>query len=239
MALLDEMSSLRRNAETRHAEELQQLVYTISHDFREPLRMIASYSQLLNMHYGKQLDGDGREFMGYILEAAGRMERFLTDLVNYSQYLRQIDSPLVTVDPEGVLQGVLLTLDARIQKCSAKITHDELPKVQFDLTSMGQLFQQLVSNSLLFHGAEPPQVHISSRQSDTETIFAIRDNGMGIDARYHTQIFDPFRRLHGREFPGSGLGLAVCKRIVERQGGRIWVESEVGRGSVFQFTVPN
>jgi len=239
MAMLDEMRALRRSAEARHSGELMQFVYTISHDFREPMRMISSYSQLLKLHYGKQLEGDGQEFMGYILEGVSRMERFLSDLVNYSQQLRQLDTPLVSVDPEGVLQGVLLTLDAEIQKCSAEITHDELPKVQFDFSSLGQIFQQLISNALQFRGANPPRIHITATQANGETEFAFRDNGLGIESRYHAQIFDAFRRLHGREFPGSGLGLAVCRQIVERSGGRIWVESEPGAGSVFRFTIPN
>lgn len=239
IALLDEMRALRRTSETRHSEEVQQLVYAISHDFREPLRMISSYSQLLDLHYGKQLDGDGKEFMGYILEAAGRMERFLSDLVNYSQHLRPPDAPLTTVDSEGVLQGILLTLDAEIQKSRAQIVHGELPKVQFDFASLGQIFQQLITNALRFHGTEAPRIHISATQSDEETTFIFQDNGLGIESRYHAQIFDAFRRLHGREYPGTGLGLTVCKRIIERHGGRIWVESEAGKGSVFRFTIPN
>jgi len=239
MALLDEMRDLRRSAESRHSEELQQFVYTISHDFREPLRMISSYSQLLNFHYGKQLEGDGKEFMGYILEAAVRMERFLSDLVNYSQYLRPSDATLTAVDPEGVLQGILLSLDKRIQAGHAEITYNKLPHVQFDFASLSQIFQQLISNALVFHSAEPPRIHISTTQDEHVTTFSFRDNGLGIEPRYHTQIFDPFRRLHGREYPGTGLGLTVCKRIVERRGGKIWVESELGRGSTIRFTVPN
>jgi chemotaxis family two-component system sensor kinase Cph1 len=239
IALLDEMRALRHGAEERHSEELMQFVYTISHDFREPLRMISSYSQLLKLHYGKQLEGDGQEFMGYILEAVGRMERFLGDLVNYSQHMRQLEGPLVTVDPEGVLQGALLAFDAQLQKCGAEIQHDRFPKVQFDFASLGQIFQQLISNALLFRGTEPPRVHISAVRSDDVTTFSFEDNGLGIDPRYHAQIFEPFRRLHGREYPGTGLGLAVCKRIVERHGGRIWVESQAGQGSTFRFTIPN
>jgi len=222
----------------RHHEEFRQFAYAVSHDLREPIRMIVSYTQLLDRRYQGQLDGDGADFMRYILEATQRMDRLLGDLVTYSHQFRSLDQPLETVGPEGALQGAILMLDAAVRGSGAQITNDPLPSVLFDFAQLTQLFRQLLSNSICFRSAEPPKIHISATDTGAAIQFSVRDNGIGIDPRYHEQIFGVFKRLHGREFPGTGIGLAICKRIVEQRGGRIWVESQLGQGATFHFTVP-
>jgi light-regulated signal transduction histidine kinase (bacteriophytochrome) len=222
----------------RHQEEFRQFAYAVSHDLREPVRMIVSYTQLLERRYQSQLDGDGTDFMRYILEATQRMDRLLGDLLTYSHQFRTADQPLELVQAEGALQGALLMIDAPVQSSGAQITNDQLPSVLFDFAQLTQLFRQLIVNSIMFHGPEAPKIHISAIDTADSIQFSVQDNGIGIDPRYHEQIFGVFKRLHGREFPGTGIGLAIAKRIVEQRGGRIWVESELGRGATFHFTIP-
>jgi light-regulated signal transduction histidine kinase (bacteriophytochrome) len=222
----------------RHHEELRQFAYAVSHDLREPIRMIVSYSQLLDRRYQALLDGDGADFMRYILEATQRMDRLLGDLLTYSHQFRAFDQPLESVDPEGALQGAVLMIDAAVRESGAHVGNDALPTVLFDFAQLTQLFRQLIANSIAFRGTEPPKIHVSATDTGEAIQFSVRDNGIGIDPRYHEQIFGVFKRLHGRELPGTGIGLAICKRIVEQRGGRIWVESESGQGATFHFTVP-
>ena len=237
-AAYDELSLLYRGERARHSEDFRQFAYSVAHDLREPLRMVSSYTQLLGRRYDAKLDQDGREFMRIILDATQRMDRLLTDLLTYSQQANAALKPLSLVSPEVALQGVLLNLDLEIRKNEASITHDPLPEVLYDFAQLSQLFRQLIANALKFRSEAALVIHISVESSEAEHVFVVRDNGIGIDPRYHEQIFGVFRKLHGRDFPGTGIGLALCKRIVEQYGGRIWVESELGEGAAFKFTVP-
>jgi chemotaxis family two-component system sensor kinase Cph1 len=200
--------------------------------------MIVSYAQLLDRRYSAQLEGDGADFMRYIMEATQRMDRLLGDLLTYSHQFRALDQTLEMVEPEGALQGALLMIDEAVRNSGAKVTNDPLPAVAFDFGQLTLLFRQLITNSITFRGAEPPRIHVSASDTDDAIQFSVQDNGLGIEARYHEQVFGVFKRLHGREFPGTGIGLAIVKRIVEQRGGRIWVESELGHGSTFYFTIP-
>jgi two-component system, chemotaxis family, sensor kinase Cph1 len=221
----------------RHQEEFRQFAYAVSHDLREPVRMIVSYTQLLERRYHDQFEGDGAEFMRYIVDATQRMDRLLADLLTYSHQFRTVDQPLELVQPEGSLQGAILMLDAAVKASGAKITHDPLPSVLFDFAQLTQLFRQLLGNSIAFRGPEAPVIHVSATETPDDVQFSVSDNGIGIEPRYHEQIFGVFKRLHGRETPGTGIGLAIARRIIEQRGGRIWVESEIGRGATFHFTI--
>jgi len=222
----------------RHHEELRQFAYVVSHDLREPVRMIVSYTQLLERRYLAQLDADAAEFMRYILDATTRMDQLLGDLLTYSHQFRDPDHPLELVDAEGALQGALLTLDPEIRASGAAIANDPLPSVTFDFAQLNQLFRQLISNAIKFRSDPPPRIHLSASETGDAIQFSVRDNGIGIEPRYREQIFGLFKRLHGREVPGTGIGLAICKRIVDQRGGLIWMEPAPDQGSIFHFTIP-
>ncbi len=217
--------------------ELEQFAYVASHDLQEPLRMVASYVQLLERRYKGKLDADADEFIGYAVDGANRMRGLIDDLLMYSRVSR-LGKPFAPVDVESTLDIVLLNLQALIAENGATVTHDKLPEVVADGGQLVQLFQNLIGNAIKFHGKEPPRVHVSARVEETEYVFSVKDNGIGIASEYSDRLFKIFQRLHTREeYPGSGIGLAVCKRIVERHGGRIWIESEVGKGSTIYFTL--
>ncbi len=222
----------------RSNADLQQFAYVASHDLQEPLRMVASYTQLLARRYKGKLDADADEFIGYAVDGATRMQRLINDLLAYSRVTSQ-GKDFEEVDCDLLLEGVLSTLRLAIEENHAVVTHGTLPKVTADPGQLGPLFQNLVINAIKFHGAEPPKVHVSAERRDHEWVFSVRDNGIGVDPQYADRIFVIFQRLHNREeYPGTGIGLALCKKIVERHGGRIWVESEPGRGATFSFTLP-
>jgi PAS domain S-box-containing protein len=217
--------------------ELEQFAYVASHDLQEPLRMVASYVQLIERRYKGKLDSDADEFIGYAVDGANRMRGLIDDLLTYSRVAR-LGKPFGLTDLESTLEIVLLNLKTSIAENEAVVTHDKLPTVMADGGQLVQLFQNLIGNGIKFHGEEAPHVHISAQVRDTDYLFSVRDNGIGIAPEYYDRLFKIFQRLHTREeYPGSGIGLAVCKRIVERHGGRIWIESQVGKGSTIYFTL--
>jgi signal transduction histidine kinase len=222
----------------RSNDELRQFAYVASHDLQEPLRMVASYTQLLASRYKGKLDTDADEFIGYAIGGVNRMEQLIKALLAYSKVGRG-DTGSEPTDCSAVLDQVLANLRMVIEESGAAVTHDPLPPVMADATQLGQLFQNLISNALKFRSDEPPLIHVSSKRNGRQWVFSVRDNGIGIEPQYAERIFIIFQQLHNRaDYPGTGIGLAICKKIVERHGGRIWVEAESGKGSTFYFTMP-
>jgi light-regulated signal transduction histidine kinase (bacteriophytochrome) len=231
---------LARQAEelARSNAELEQFAYVASHDLQEPLRMVASYTQLLAKRYRGKLDADADEIMGYAIDGATRMQRLIHDLLMYSRVGTQGNDFELT-NCEVVLDSALANLEMAIEESEAVVTRDPLPTVFADSTQLIQLFQNLLSNAIKFHGLNAPAVSVKAEQRGNEWRFSVRDNGIGLEPHYAERIFAIFQRLHSRsDYPGTGIGLAVCKKIVERHGGRIWVESEPGNGATFCFTIP-
>ncbi|MEO7734666.1 MAG: PAS domain S-box protein, partial [Kofleriaceae bacterium] len=231
--LLDTLAELNRSN-----EELGQFAYIASHDLQEPLRMIASYTQLLARRYKGKLDADADEFIAFAVDGANRMQRLIQDLLSYSR-IGTAGKLLTTTSSEDALEQAVLNLGKAIEVSGAQVTHDPLPEVRADEGQLVQLFQNLVGNAIKYQGPGIPQVHISSARTapDSATwMFSVHDNGLGIEPKYFERIFGMFQRLHKREqFEGTGIGLAICKKIVERHGGHISVESRPGEGSTFRF----
>ncbi len=222
----------------RSNRELEQFAYVASHDLQEPLRMVAAYTQLLKRRYKDKLDADANEFIGYAVDGALRMQKLIHDLLVYSRVGTR-SKPFESLDCGEVLKGALANLQLVIAETGAVITHDPLPRVLGDSVQLIQLFQNLLSNALKFRSAEPPRVYIGVESKGHQWIFCVRDNGIGIDPQYFQRIFVIFQRLHThQDYPGTGIGLAVCKKIVERHGGKIWVESMPAKGATFYFTIP-
>jgi signal transduction histidine kinase len=218
--------------------ELERFAYIASHDLREPLRTISSYTQLLARRYQGQLDSDADEFISFAVEGANRMQQLIDDLLEYSRVGTR-GKPFVQTDTSDLLQRVLKTLHASIEESQAKISYNGMPTLMADTTQLGQLFQNLIGNAIKFRSDRPLDIQIDSELEGEDWHFIISDNGIGIDEKYFNKIFQIFQRLHSREkYPGTGIGLALCKRIVDRHGGRIWVESKAGVGSSFHFTLP-
>jgi PAS domain S-box-containing protein len=223
---------------TRSNAELEQFAYVASHDLQEPLRAVAMYTQLLEQRYGERLDADASSIIGRVTAAVHRMQTLIRDLLTYSRVDTRAADFRVT-SCETVLQEVLDNLQTAVAETSAEVSHDPLPTVLADEVQLRQLFQNLVGNALKFHGQEIPRVHISAVTRHGHWVFSVRDNGIGIDPQYVDRIFVIFQRLHTRRaYPGTGVGLAICKKIVERHGGRIWVDSTPGKGAEFFFTLP-
>jgi light-regulated signal transduction histidine kinase (bacteriophytochrome) len=223
---------------SRSNDELQQFAYVASHDLQEPLRMISSYTQLLGRRYGDGFDENAKEFMGFIVEGAGRMKQLIEDLLAYSRVGTK-GREFKAFPAESALERALANLRATAERSAAEVTHDRLPMVTGDEGQLAQVFQNLIGNAIKFRGEEAPRIHVSSRSADGEWVFSVRDNGIGFDPQYADRIFLVFQRLHNRaEYPGTGIGLAICKKIVDRHGGRIWVDSHPGTGSTFFFTIP-
>jgi PAS domain S-box-containing protein len=222
----------------RSNHELQQFAYVASHDLQEPLRMITSYLELLERRYKGQLDDKADKFIAYAVDGATRMQTLINDLLSYSR-LGMRGQEFESVDCAKILRNVLTNLQVAIAQSSAVVTYDSLPQLNADPSQLTQLFQNLLSNAIKFRRDDPPQIHIGVKCINDKWLFSVCDNGMGIDTQYMDRIFIIFQRLQSRtEYPGTGIGLAVCKKIVERHQGRLWVESQLGQGSTFHFTLP-
>jgi PAS domain S-box-containing protein len=223
----------------RSNSELQQFANIASHDLQEPLRMVSSYVQLLSARYGDRLDEDARDYIAFAVDGAKRMHQLINALLEYSR-VQGRPNPFERVDLNKVFDQVVLDLAMRIQETGAKITHGPLPEVKADTAQMAQLLQNLFVNAMKFRKKDiNPVIHLSAAEEKGEWVFTCQDNGIGIDPKYAERIFMIFQRLHHREeYEGTGMGLAICKRIVERHGGRIWVESKPGEGASFRFTFP-
>ena len=238
--LKDAEASLRRSNEslTRSNRDLDDVARAASHDLKEPLSIVSVYSELLKRRSGNQMDEDAGRFVRLTLDAVQRMHGLLNDLSAFVKIARVSNDPAQPVDAEAVMQAALLHHKPTIEACEARVEHDDLPIVMAQEGHLLQLFQGLLDNALKFRGEAPPHIRIGWQTQGKDALFCVADNGIGIDPRYLEQVFGVFRRLHGYEYPGSGMGLALCSRIVERYGGRIWVESKLGCGSTFCFTLP-
>jgi len=247
IAIFDDITERKRAEEALRAAheelkrsnaELEQFAYVASHDLQEPLRMVSSYTQLVMRRYGDRLDGDAKEFMNYVVDGAARMKQLIEDLLAYSRVGTK-GKDFKPVPVENALKRAVTNLRAAIEESGAEVSHDALPTVNADEVQLAQLFQNLMGNALKFRGAGKPHVHVSCSEKENDFELHVKDNGIGIEPQYFERIFMLFQRLHTKgDYPGTGIGLAICKKVVERHGGRIWVESEPGKGSSFNFTLP-
>jgi PAS domain S-box-containing protein len=229
---------IRQTAELQRInEELQQFSYIVSHDLREPLRTISNFLNLLTLEMPKPIPREAQEYLDFAVDGAQRMQQMITDLLAYTRAGRE-SIQFSPVDCDAVLTRVLVNLQAAITESGAVITHDSLPTVQGEETLLAQVFQNLIGNALKFRGSAPPRIHVATWREFQHWQFCVRDNGIGIDPTQTKRLFRIFQRLHTRaEYPGTGVGLAICRKIVEQHGGRIWVESTSGNGSSFYFTL--
>jgi light-regulated signal transduction histidine kinase (bacteriophytochrome) len=219
--------------------DLEQFAFSASHDLQEPMRNVKIFSELLTANYAEKLDGPALQYLAYLRNGAARMEMLLRDLLTYTQ-IPKFDDPVEPTDANEALTIALANLDGAISETSARITAGPLPLVRVHGTHLQQLFQNLVGNAIKYRSPDrPPAVHLTAERRDGRWIFAVTDNGIGIEPEYKERIFGLFKRLHSHdEYPGTGIGLSICQRIVERYRGRIWVESEPGQGSTFLFSLP-
>lgn len=234
-----ELKVKERTAELeRSNRDLEEFAYVISHDLQEPLRIVTGYVQILEKRYGSMLDADANGLIVRIVGAVSRMKNLISDLLTYSR-LAVKGNICEDVSSENALENAHQNLKAALEESDAAITRDPLPVVKADRSQLMQLFQNLIGNAIKFRGEKTPHIHISATPKNDEWVFSVRDNGIGIKPEYSERVFGVFQRLHTRsEYPGTGIGLAICKRVVERHGGNIWVESELGKGSTFYFTLP-
>jgi len=222
----------------RSNSELEQFAYVASHDLQEPLRMVASFTQLLGKRYGDKLDSDGRDFIHYAVDGANRMQNLISDLLSFSRIETQ-EKVFESTSCDFVLNRALGNLALTIEESDAEITWGALPQVMGDAKQLSQVFQNLIANAIKFRGDKPPKVEIQAEADADNWKISVRDNGIGISPEQASRIFVIFQRLHTRtEYPGTGIGLSICKKIVERHGGRIWMEGSPGEGSAFFFTLP-
>lgn len=219
--------------------ELQQFAYVASHDLQEPLRAVATFCEMLQRRYQGKLDADADQWLGFVIGGARRMQALVQDLLAYSR-LENRGQPLALVACGEVVQKAVSALQTAITDSGASVTCGDLPAVRGDASQLVQLFQNLIGNAIKFRGPEPPRVRISATRQSENWLFAVHDNGIGIDPKFHERIFEIFKRLHTADrYPGTGIGLAICRKVVARHGGRIWVESELGKGGTFCFTMPH
>jgi signal transduction histidine kinase len=228
------------NSALRRANaDLEQFAYSASHDLQEPLRMVTVYTDMLKRKYGQQFGADADLYMEYAVEGAQRMEHLIKDLLAYTLVSTVSSEPISLASADESLQSALAVLRQAIDKSNASITYDSLPEVRMDRVHLDQVFQNLIGNAIKYRGSDHLKIRVGAEHRATEWLFSVEDNGIGIDPHYREQIFGIFKRLHSpTEYPGTGIGLAICQKIVQRYGGRIWVESELGRGATFFFTVP-
>jgi PAS domain S-box-containing protein len=218
--------------------ELQEFAFALTHDLQEPLRMVVNFSQLLAQEQRGKLGKDADQYISYSVEGALRIEALLKGLLNYLELPEPKRDRLPLVDCNHVLSQALVILQKTIQQSGATVTSGHLPTVLAKEDTLAQLFQNLIGNSIKYRSEATPSVHISAARTTEGWLFSVRDNGIGIDPADAEHVFGMFKRLHGKEIPGTGIGLALCRKVVERLGGRIWVESEAGQGAVFKFTIP-
>ena len=218
--------------------DLQQFAYSASHDLQEPLRMVTIYGELLQEQFGHKLGPTGEEYLGYIVNGAMRIGSLLRDLRTYMQVSMTEEEPKEEVDAGAVLEKALANLEIAVNDSGASISHTALPRVRMHEFQLAQVFQNLIGNAIRYRKDLPPRVHIAAERQGDAWLFSVKDNGIGIEPQYKDQVFGIFKRLHSTADSGTGMGLAICQRILERAGGRIWVESELGSGSTFYFTIP-
>ena len=242
------LRDLRRQAEQELAQkvaelarsnaELEQFAYVASHDLQEPLRMIANYTQLLAERYRGKLDAQADKYIDYSVGGATRMQALIQDLLKFSRVGRQ-EIERRTTDCRAVVEQALKNLQAAVQESGTQVHWNGLPVVMADASQLGQVFQNLIANAIKFHGPETPMIQIESEKKDNEWVFTVSDNGIGVPVENWQDIFIIFRRLHTRvQYPGNGIGLSICKKIIERHGGKIWIEAQAGSGTCFKFTLP-
>ncbi len=236
---LEERILERTEALLRSNEELQQFAYIASHDLQEPLRTVSIYTQLLAKKCGAQMDGDAKGIFGTIVESSRRMEQLIEDLLDFSKIDSRSSDFFKLIDCEQLVSQVIRDLQTRIQETQATISYESLPSVVGDPIQLTRLFQNLLTNSLKYRSDDPPRISVSASKNGSEWTFSVRDNGIGIEPQYADKVFGIFKRLHGREkYSGNGMGLAICKKIVERHGGRIWVDCNCQNGTCIWFTLP-
>jgi light-regulated signal transduction histidine kinase (bacteriophytochrome) len=222
----------------RSNEDLQQFAYVASHDLQEPLRAVAGYVGLLQRRYPEKMDERGQHYIEAAMDGAIRMQQLIEDLLAFSR-VQTKGKTFAATDLNAALDRALLNLQVTIHENKAEVSRAPLPTLRVDAPQIAQLFQNLIGNGIKFRSDEDPRIHIGAENRDGQWIFSVGDNGIGMEPQYYDRIFQIFQRLHTRkQYPGTGIGLAICKKIVERHGGKIWVESEPGKGSTFYFTLP-
>jgi PAS domain S-box-containing protein len=229
---------LKSNELARSNHDLEQFAHVASHDLQEPLRAVSGFVRLLQLRFPDKVDAKAAEYIKGASDGAERMERLILDLLDFSRVGTK-GGDFVLVDLNALLGDALRTMQASLKTALAQVTHDDLPTLRADATQIGQLFQNLIGNAIKFRNDQPPQIHVGVRQEPERWVFSVRDNGIGIEPQYFERIFQIFQRLHTRKhYRGTGIGLPICKRVVERHGGTIWVESQPGQGSTFYFSIP-